>query len=61
MIWEKRFRKLHGMGDSKAMKDVRLDHKEKRAVIFIEILSRSRFPCTICGSSCGIHDTEGRN
>jgi len=33
MIWEKLFRKLFGMGDPKAIKDVRFDHRENPACV----------------------------
>jgi len=33
MIWEKLFRKLFGLGDPKAIKDVRFDNRENPAFV----------------------------
>ena len=55
---EELFRKLLGLEDPWVIKEIKFDHNEKRVDIFIDFPRGSRFPCPVCGTSYGVHDTE---
>ena len=57
---EELFRKLLGLEEPWIIKEIKLDHQEKRVDIFIDFLRGSRFPCPVCGTPFGVHETEER-